>query len=97
MFKSEICLISIYCIHQLNELNDKQGVMLDFAFWGELMRNLGVVYRNFMPYRDHVSLREALLQGVRGGTAHEDRRVLKILQFFQRKNINFADKFAKLF
>ena len=69
--------------------------MLDFESGGT--RNLGVVYKNFMPYRYHASLREALLQWVRGRQPSDDKRILKILQFFSKKNINFDEKMVKLF
>ena len=42
-----------------------QGVMQDFGF-GVLTRNMGVVYKYFIPFVAMVTGREALLQGVGG-------------------------------
>ena len=68
--------------------------MQDTEF-GRFARNLGVVYKIFMLYRYHVSLRQTILQAVEEGMAAPGRpKNLKILQFFNE--INFDEISCKI-
>ena len=51
-----------------------RGAMQDFEFGGINAKFRGGVQKNFMIIRYHVSLREALLHGVRGAEAPRDQK-----------------------